>query len=79
MWQSIGCGMATNLFRVNTVTHFHTTLCDKIAGCCEKIAENAINLPKVLLVASRAAAVARVTVVKAVHNQMDGKYCNTNV
>ncbi|XP_041015993.1 MORN repeat-containing protein 1-like [Juglans microcarpa x Juglans regia] len=51
-----------------------------------KTAENAIKLPRVdeqvnkaVMAANRAATAARVAAVKAVQNQMDGKFCDTNV
>jgi len=51
-----------------------------------KTAENAINLPrkddhvnKAVIAANRAATAARVAAVKAVQNQMGGKFCDIDV
>lgn len=51
-----------------------------------RTAENAINLPgveeqvsKAVMGANRAATAARVAAVKAVQNQMDGKFCDGEV
>ena len=51
----------------------------KLQAAVRKLQRMLLTFPEVFLVASKAATAARVTVVKAVHNQMDGKYCNTNV
>ena len=51
----------------------------KLQAAVRKLQRMLLTFPEVLLVASRAAIATRVTVVEVVHNQMDGKYCNTNV